>query len=130
GKEYEKILVEEIGLGGDEWICQGDITQDGQVRRYDAVNGKDRIAYEFKSGRNIDAAQLAKDAQIAAKQNYKIVYVFGDKPTAATIRKLQAAGVDYHVMRATPEAIGTPKPNIGPSSQLMNPNPRVPSQGA
>jgi hypothetical protein len=130
GKEYEKVLVEEIGLGGDDWICQGEITHEGQVRRYDAINQAEKIAYEFKSGRTIDVKELAKDQQIAARQGYKVVYVFGDQPTKGTIAKLNAAGVDYHLMRATPEPVNPLKPNIGPSSQLMNPNPRVPSQGA
>jgi hypothetical protein len=131
GKGFERLLVEEIGLGGDDWVCQGEVEQDGQVRRYDAINARENIAYEFKSGRTIDAAELAKDKLIAAKQGTRVVYVFGDPPTNATVAKLRAAGVDYHVMRATPEPVNPfLKPNPGPSSQLMNPNPNVPSQGA
>jgi hypothetical protein len=130
GKEYERLLVEEIGLGGDDWICQGDVEQDGKIRRYDAYNQKENIAYEFKSGRGIDIAELAKDQQIAAKQGTRVIYVFGDQPTRATIARLKAAGVEYHVMRATPEPVNPLKPNGGPSSQVMNPRPNVPSQGA
>jgi hypothetical protein len=136
GKEYERLLIEEIGLGGDDWICQGDVEQDGRVRRYDAYNAKENVAYEFKSGRGIDADELARDKEIAAKRGTKVVYVFGDQPTRATITKLKAAGVEYHVMRATPEPVnplnpnGSPKPNGGQSSQVMNPKPNVPSQGA
>ncbi|MFI5936817.1 LPXTG cell wall anchor domain-containing protein [Actinoplanes sp. NPDC051494] len=130
GKAYEKLLVEEIGLGGDDWICQGDLTTNGETRRYDAINGKEKIAYEFKSGRTIDAAQLAKDAQIARSQGYKVVYVFGDKPTAATLRRLNAAGVDYHLMKGTPTVDTTARPNTGPGSKVMNPKPAVPARGA
>ncbi|BFU45172.1 hypothetical protein [Krasilnikovia sp. MM14-A1004] len=130
GKAFEKLLVEEIGLGGDDWICQGDITTNGETRRYDAINAKQKVAYEFKSGRTIDAAQLAKDAQIAKSQGYRVVYVFGDKPTAATVRRLQAAGVDHHLMQATPNAVNSVRANTGPSAQLMNPKPNVPARGA
>ncbi|MGC9668495.1 LPXTG cell wall anchor domain-containing protein [Planosporangium sp. 12N6] len=130
GKAYEKRVVEEIGLGGDHWICQGDVDVDGKVRRYDAVNHKEGIAYEFKSGRTIDAGELAKDSAIAKSGRYKVVYVFGDQPTKATIGKLRAAGVDYHVMRATPVATNPFKPDNSPSSRIMNPDPAVPSRGA
>jgi hypothetical protein len=129
GKPYEQLLVEEIGLGGDDWFCQGELTLNGEVRRYDAINGPEKIAYEFKSGRTIDAEQLAKDVRIAKAQGYRVVYLFGDKPTAATVRRLDAAGVGHHIMKASPNAVNSVRANTGQSARLMNPKTSVPARG-
>lgn len=135
GTSFEKFITEEIGLGGDDWICQ-DAIRDSQGRPvagrfYDAINHRDRIIYEFKAGKAIDPVQLAKDADFAKRHGYRIQYVFGQQPSKKTIEAIKAAGLEEpHVRKA--KGVGTipVKPAPGPSTKLLNPNPNVPAKGA
>ncbi|WP_433292970.1 LPXTG cell wall anchor domain-containing protein [Actinoplanes sp. CA-030573] len=131
GKAYEKLVAEDLGLGGQDWLCQDNIPGSDKTRKYDAINHNLKIAYEFKSGRTFDVGQLVKDRENAAKSGYKLVYIFGDKPTAKTVRELKAAGIDIHRMSATGVVTNRAAPVRGaPGSQIMNPRPNVPSGGA
>lgn len=135
GTGFEKFMTEEIGLGGDDWICQDSI-RDAQGkpvggRFYDAINHKDKIIYEFKAGNEIDAEQLAKDRQFARQHGYRIQYVFGRQPSAKTIQAIRDAGLEEpHIRKATGRGINPVQPAPGPSTKLLNPNPNVPAKGA
>jgi hypothetical protein len=130
GTAYEGFGAKTIGLSGPDWFCQAEVPGANETRVYDAVNEKQKIAYEFKSGSGIDNAQLAKDQRIAARTGYRIVYVFGQEPSAATARKLNAAGVTFHKLKATGRPTTVGPPAQGPQSRLMTPNPQTPSRGA
>jgi hypothetical protein len=136
GTAYEKFGAQQIGLNGPNWTCQTGIPDAGEERVYDAVNTDQKIAYEFKSGTTIDPKQLAKDQRIAARTGYKIVYIFGQEPTPATIKKLQAAGIGYHKLKATARVFTSPPTNPNPTpvevpeSQLLSPDKQTPSRGA
>jgi hypothetical protein len=130
GAAYEGFGAKTIGLSGPDWFCQAEIPGAGETRVYDAVNDKQKIAYEFKSGSGIDNAQLAKDRRIAARTGYRIVYVFGQEPSASSVRKLNDAGMGLHKLKSAgrPTTIG---PLVqGPQSSLLSPNGQAPSRGA
>ncbi|MEU0880655.1 hypothetical protein ABZ345_18785 [Lentzea sp. NPDC005914] len=135
GTGYEKFMTEEIGLGGDDWICQDQI-RDSQGRPvagrfYDAINHKDKIIYEFKAGNRIDVEQLEKDARFARQHGYRVQYVFGSQPSKKTIEAIKNAGLeDPHIRKASGRGTIPIKPQPGPSSQLLNPNPQSPAKGA
>lgn len=128
GKAFEKLVAQRAG--NREWKCQEEIDGATAQRIYDAVDHRKRIAYEFKSGAKIDEKQLAKDKE-AAMQNggYKIVYVFGKKPSAATLKLLADANIVGRVLAA----VGLPKEaEGGPGSQRRDPDTdplRGPGQG-
>ncbi|MET9626266.1 hypothetical protein ABZX92_02275 [Lentzea sp. NPDC006480] len=135
GTSFEKFITEEIGLGGNDWICQ-DQLRDAQGkpvagRFYDAINHKEKIIYEFKAGKTIDPVQLAKDAQFAKQHGYRIQYLFGQQPSKKTIEAIKAAGLEEPQVRKA-KGVGTipVKPTPGPSTKLLNPNPNVPAKGA
>lgn len=130
GNAYEGFGARQIGLSGPDWICQGQIPNAGENRVYDAVNEKQRVAYEFKSGRGIDAAQLAKDQRIAARTGFRIVYIFGQEPTRSAVAKINAAAdVTYHKMKATPRLTTVAPPAQGAQSGILSPRSQAPAQG-
>lgn len=130
GTAYEKFGANTIGLSGPDWTCQAEINGAGETRIYDAVNEKQRVAYEFKSGSSIDNAQLAKDVRISARTGVKIVYVFGQEPSAATVRKLNAAGITFHKVKAAGRVTTIGPAVQGPQSKLLSPGNQAPSRGA
>lgn len=60
GKAFERLLAENIGLGGPDWCCQDRIPGGDPTRKYDAVNHREKIAYEFKSGCGTDTVRWRK----------------------------------------------------------------------
>lgn len=132
GNEYERYAVRTIGLGGGDWLCQERIPGAPVDRVYDAVNHKEKIAYEFKSGRGIDTAQLAKDQEIARRTGYRIQYVFGQKPSQATNRRLADARLQPPVHApATGQVTNRGVTLPGPVTEPLNPDPRkLPSNGS
>ncbi|HEX6684790.1 MAG TPA: hypothetical protein VF062_18440 [Candidatus Limnocylindrales bacterium] len=130
GFAYEGFGANRIGLSGPDWSCQAEIPGSGENRIYDAVNEKQKVAYEFKSGSGIDSAQLEKDKRIAARTGYRIIYVFGQEPSKAAVRKLTEAGIGYHKMKATGRSVTVGPPAQGPQTGVLSPSPDKPSRGA
>lgn len=132
GVAYEKYATENIGLG-DDWMCQESIPGAEEDRVFDAVNHKEKIAYEFKSGNNVVAGQLAKDARIAARTGYRIQYVFGSKPRTAAVNAIKNAGLNEpYTLEATPEMNNPAPPVAGaPENEILEPDPvQNPTEGA
>ncbi|MFI0352908.1 WXG100 family type VII secretion target [Actinomadura sp. 9N407] len=105
GDAYENAFYGDHGFKDtDGWVTNTDLKElTGVKRNYDIVNPEERLAYELKSGNSLDPkkdasglTQLDKDKQLAAK-GWKIVYIFGEPPSAADIKKLNEAGIPYQV---------------------------------
>jgi hypothetical protein len=101
GIAYEGVVRDAKNLNGEGWQHNSDLEINGQTRNYDALNKKDRLAYEFKSGDTLDPKQLVKD-QAVTDAGYEVRYVFGREPTDATRRLLENAGIDYEVYYGKP----------------------------
>lgn len=76
----------------------------GVTRNYDILSVRNSEAIELKSGKNVDPGQLAKDAQLV-DGGWTVRYVFGEQPTAATLRRLEALGIDVEVFHSVPVLI-------------------------
>lgn len=47
--------------------------------------------------------------------------MFGQEPSAATVRLLKAAGVDFHRLKATGRVTTVPPPTQGPQNEILSP---------
>ncbi|WP_158713099.1 hypothetical protein [Streptomyces sp. NRRL S-1813] len=137
GYAYERENAEYFKLGGRGWYCQYSLKEQmpetykqirqelikdlgkteaekvlKEDRRFDAIKpkGRDRIIYEFKSGRDVSRAQILIDQKLAAK-GFKVVYVFGAPPTPGTQKALKNAGLNWYQHRATEKGAFTPGPH-------------------
>ncbi|GEL99239.1 hypothetical protein [Cellulomonas terrae] len=100
GDAFENAVYELDEYSPDEWTRNTSVKDaSGVDRNYDVVNIEDQIGVEIKSGNTIDPAQLAKD-QTLVNANWTIRYVFGSQPSAATIRKLDEAGIEWRVVHS------------------------------
>ncbi|MCL2731900.1 MAG: hypothetical protein FWE15_17970 [Actinomycetia bacterium] len=108
GDVYERKVVEDLGLVGEDWLCQEDVPildENGNpvldakgkpmVRRFDAVNYKKNLFLEFKAGGGRDTNQdkpnkaFLEDPQ---RKNARIGYVNGQEKTSATTKYLNRLG--------------------------------------
>ncbi len=110
GKAFERAFREDHGFRESEgWRFNTEIPSSyGPRRNYDILNmdGDSPIAYELKSGADIDARQLAIDAELIRRADWQVVYVFGKQAEPAVIRRLEAAGVRFEVWHG--EGVPTP----------------------
>jgi hypothetical protein len=101
GDAFENVVSELDEYSPDVWkknVSVKDVS--GVDRHYDLVDFEDQIGVEIKSGNTIDPAQLAKDETLV-NSSWTIRYVFGSEPSAATIRKLEDAGIEWKVVHST-----------------------------
>ncbi|WP_456787679.1 hypothetical protein [Cellulomonas sp. P5_C5] len=100
GDAFENAVYELDEYSPDDWSRNTSVEDvSGVDRNYDVVNFEDQIGVEIKSGNTIDPGQLAKDETLV-NSNWTIRYVFGSQPSAATIRKLEDAGIEWKVVHS------------------------------
>lgn len=140
GTRYEKLITEEFGLGGDDWLCQESMHEVDGKRKYDAVNRKLRIIYEFKAGDKEVASQLTEDRETLAKLNargegeWQIRYILGgDDVKDSTITRIERGsngGITARRLQAFPNVTNAKVTAPGPASDVANPDPKAPATGA
>ncbi|MER7519434.1 hypothetical protein [Streptomyces sp. NPDC126499] len=92
GKQYHRKVVQDLGLLGDDWLCEEPIEYidkngNKRYRKYDFVNYRLGIFGEVKSGPNHDGSQRPADRIILQQDKYKkftLYAVHGDKPSRET----------------------------------------------
>ncbi|KQR17656.1 hypothetical protein, partial [Cellulomonas sp. Leaf334] len=100
GDAFEDVVYELDEYSADDWSRNASVEDvTGVDRNYDVVNLDDQIGVEIKSGNTIDSGQLTKD-QTLVDSGWTIQYVFGSQPSAATIRKLEDAGIEWKVVHS------------------------------
>ncbi|MFD8546283.1 hypothetical protein [Streptomyces sp. NPDC059649] len=98
GDAFEGKVVKDYQLGGKFWLCQepiSGVTEEGRpfTRKYDAINHREKIIYEFKSNGERIPRQLEEDEAVLKDPKYKgyrIRYIFGDKPDQDSIDDIKA----------------------------------------
>lgn len=108
GTAYEQAFWDDHGFRGDDgWARNQDVTTPaGGTRNYDYVDEVNGIAYEFKSGGQPNAAQIAKDSEMIQQRDWQIVYVLSEEPGPAARRLMEEAGIEWYVW----VGVGTPVP--------------------
>ncbi|MFE7775765.1 hypothetical protein ACFU5O_18060 [Streptomyces sp. NPDC057445] len=156
GNAYERENAEYFKLGGRDWYCQYSLAEEmpelyaeivqelidelgeqkakevlKEDRRFDAIrnSGRQKIIYEFKSGREIGRAQLLIDQKMAAR-GYKVVYIFGRQPTRNTMDLLKQHGVSWYQHRAVENGRFTPNEHTRKDTAFTDPKNGRSSRGA
>ncbi|MGH3737104.1 MAG: hypothetical protein ACRDT6_16040 [Micromonosporaceae bacterium] len=151
GGAFQRQVVRHYKLGGPNWICEGSLKKlDPKLhrelkkelgdkfprsdRRFDAVNTRDKIIYEMKSGCSLDPAEINVDKALA-RRGWRVVYLCGEEPDKATRRKLAETDsrgrgrIDAYRHKATPN----PRYQTTPYTRnpgIMNPDPNRAGNGA
>ncbi|MFI8520495.1 LPXTG cell wall anchor domain-containing protein [Streptomyces sp. NPDC085481] len=147
GSGFEREVVRYFGLGGADWLCEtylrdvdpqldkelrqklGDKVVGPNGRRYDAIDARNKIAYEFKSGVDGKHNQLKVDAEMV-RRGWRVVYIHGQEPDPKWVEKYKAAGVGYYRHGATPAPYAPGNQYAAKYPNLMSPDPAKPSVGA
>ncbi|GGW39561.1 hypothetical protein [Streptomyces xantholiticus] len=104
GKAFVKHLVERLKLGANHgWQTELHVPEAN--RYYDLANVELGLLYEVKSGRGIDAGELARDKALLEIERGKpnprqLVYLFPDQPSKKAKKLLKEAGISYAVLPA------------------------------
>ncbi|QDP96997.1 hypothetical protein FOE78_14665 [Microlunatus elymi] len=136
GKAFEKYLVEQLGLLGDDWWCQAGIEgPDGKPinnRRYDFYNPKLKAALDAKAYSGTDRKQVLVDRDVKARTGVDVQQINSRKPTKATAKFLTDNGgrAPAHY-QANAEQVNRSAPKKGtPAAKLFTTDPNKPSKGA
>ncbi|WP_346095565.1 hypothetical protein [Streptomyces olivaceiscleroticus] len=104
GKAFVQHVVARLKLGANHgWQTELYVAEAN--RYYDLANVELGLLYEVKSGRGIDAGELARDKAFVDAERGKpnprqLVYLFPTQPTKKAKKLLKAAGISYAVVPA------------------------------
>jgi hypothetical protein len=122
GHAFHKLVVEKLGLTGDDWLCEKTIGPKGSRVRVDIVHRNTRFAIEVKAGSGYTPGQLRNyQVNIQNGNLSRTMYVHAQTPDDAARKAIQAGGMDSAQMRAKPNRTNA-VPNRG--STTLAPNPR------
>ncbi|MFG2332536.1 hypothetical protein ACGFMM_23265 [Streptomyces sp. NPDC048604] len=125
GKAFVQHIVERLKLGANHgWQTELHVPEVN--RYYDLANVELGLYYELKSGKGIDAKELARDKAFIEAERGKdnprrLVYIFAVPPTKEAKRLLEEAGIDYVVVPAQKKVINPGGPPHDPNDQKFKP---------
>lgn len=123
GHAFHRLVVEKLGLTGDDWLCEKTIGPKGSRVRVDIVHRNTLLAIEVKAGPGHSAGQLRNyQVNIQNGNLSRTMYVHAQSPAAATREALRQAGITSGQVSARPNRTNT-VPVRG--STTMTPNPRA-----
>ncbi|MFJ3406366.1 hypothetical protein [Promicromonospora sp. NPDC090134] len=103
GHALHKLVVEKLGLTGDDWLCEKTLGPKGNQVRVDIVHRRTLHGFEVKAGSGHTPDQLAKyKALVDNKTLSRTTYVHGQEPDKATREALKNAGADSARIKAKP----------------------------
>ncbi|MFD7311337.1 hypothetical protein [Promicromonospora sp. NPDC059942] len=103
GHALHKLVVEKLGLTGDDWLCEKTLGPKGQSVRVDIVHKNTRFAIEVKAGSGHTPDQLARYKALVDNKTLKsTTYVHGKAPDKATSEALKNAKMDSAPIKVKP----------------------------
>lgn len=92
GHAFHKLVVEKLGLTGDDWLCEKTIGRTGERVRVDIIHRNTRFSIEVKAGSGYTADQLRKyEVNIRNGNLARTMYVHAQTPDQAARKALQNA---------------------------------------
>lgn len=112
GHAFHKLVVEKLGLTGDDWLCEKTMGPKGKGVRVDIIHRHTRFAIEVKAGSGYTREQLLRyQALVNDKTLSRATYVHGQEPDKATKEALKNAGADSARVKVKPR-ITNAQPNL------------------
>jgi len=103
GHAFHKLVVESLGLTGDDWLCEVRVGKQPNRVRVDIVHRPTGTAFEVKAGTGHTSGQLRNYQVNVGNGNLsRTVYVHPQRPDPGTTRALQRAGVESRIVPARP----------------------------
>lgn len=104
GHALHKLIVEKLGLTGDDWLCEKTLGDKGKSVRVDIVHKKTRFAIEVKAGSGHTKEQLGRyKVLVDNKTLSRTTYVHGQAPDKPTRDALKNAKMDSAPIKVKPK---------------------------
>lgn len=122
GHAFHRLVVEKLGLTGDDWLCEKTVGPKGSRVRVDIVHRNTRFAIEVKAGSGYTPGQLRNyQVNIQNGNLSRTMYVHAQTPEAAARTAIRDAGMTSAELRARANRTNT-APLRG--STTLTPTPR------